>query len=115
MSAEAIGMDIGGELNTPRPVSARGRRPSPFALGLGRTAVESVPAMAKAATQSGTRNGGKPTQAQMEARAQQRIEDDELIREAQKGQRASCDALGRRHDKPGPRAALHMPGTQNDT
>ncbi|MEO6911451.1 MAG: sigma-70 family RNA polymerase sigma factor, partial [Edaphobacter sp.] len=69
MSVEAIGVNLVG------------RRPSPFALGLrDAAAVESLPGMAKAATQSGARNGGKLTQAQIEARAQQRIEDDELIR-----------------------------------
>ena len=63
-----------------------------------RVAVESLPAMAKAAAQPGTRSG-KLTQAQMEARAQQRIEDDDLIREAQAGERSSFDALVRRYDQ----------------
>jgi RNA polymerase sigma-70 factor (ECF subfamily) len=69
--------------------------------------------MAKAATQPGTRNG-KLTQAQMEARAQQRIEDDELIREAQKGQREAFDALVRRYDQSVLRLALHMLGNEQD-
>ncbi len=84
MHVDALSMNLGGELVSPLSVGPRGRRPSPFALGLSRTAVESLPARAKAATQPGTRNGNL-TQAQLEARAQQRIEDDELIREAQKG------------------------------
>ena len=91
-----------------------GRRPSPFALGLRDTAaVESLPGMAKAATQSGARNG-KLTQAQIEARAQQRIEDDELIRQAQKGDRTAFDALVRRYDQSVLRLALHMLGNEQD-
>ena len=71
MSAEAIGMNAGGELTPSVAIGLRGRHTSPFGL-----AVESLP-MAKAATQPATRNS-KLTQAQLEARAQQRIEDDEL-------------------------------------
>ena len=78
-----------------------------------RVAVESLPAMAKAVTQTGAR-GGKLTQAQMEARAQQRIEDDELIREAQAGERTSFDALVRRYDQSVLRLALHMLGNEQD-
>jgi RNA polymerase sigma-70 factor (ECF subfamily) len=114
MSAEAVGIDLGGELS-PQAVNPRGRRISPFAAGLlGRTAVESMPEMAKVATQSGTRNGGKLTQAQMDARAQQRTEDDQLIREAQAGQRTSFDALVRRYDQSVLRLALHMLGNEQD-
>ena len=100
----------------------RGRRPSPFALGLQATgvqaamasqAVESLPAMAKAAPQTSSR-GGKLTQAQVEARAQQRSEDDELIREAQRGQRTAFDALVRRYDQSVLRLALHMLGNEQD-
>jgi RNA polymerase sigma-70 factor (ECF subfamily) len=69
--------------------------------------------VAKAATQPGAR-GGKLTQAQLDARAQQRIEDDELIREAQKGQRAAFDALVRRYDQSVLRLALHMLGNEQD-
>ena len=78
-----------------------------------RVAVESLPAMAKAVTQPGTR-GGKLTQAQIEARAQQRTEDDELIREAQAGERTSFDALVRRYDQSVLRLALHMLGNEQD-
>jgi RNA polymerase sigma-70 factor (ECF subfamily) len=114
MSAEAAGIDLGGELSS-QTVGARGRRISPFAAGLlARTAVESMPAMAKVATQSGTRNGTKLTQAQMDARAQQRTEDDQLIREAQAGQRTSFDALVRRYDQSVLRLALHMLGNEQD-
>src|SRR6202453_5350839 len=114
MSAEAVGIDLGGELS-PQAVNPRGRRISPFAAGLlGRTAVESMPEMAKVATQSGTRNGGKLTQAQMDARAQQRTEDDQLIREAQAGQRTSFDSLVRRYDQSVLRLALHMLGNEQD-
>ena len=48
-------------------------------------AIESSPTMPKAAAQPGSktdRHGGKLTQAQLDARALQRTEDDELIREA---------------------------------
>jgi RNA polymerase sigma-70 factor (ECF subfamily) len=114
MSVEALGMDLGGEMTSPLSLGSRGRRPSPFALGISRPAVESLPAMAKVATQPGTRNGGKLTQAQLEARAQQRIEDDELIREAQKGQREAFDALVRRYDQSVLRLALHMLGSEQD-
>ena len=78
MNADAVGMDLGGELSSPLAAVAQKRHISPFAMGLlGARAVESMPAMAKAAAQSGTRNGGKLTQAQLDARAQQRTEDDE--------------------------------------
>ena len=114
MSAEAVGIDLGGELSS-QAVNARGRRISPFAAGLlGRAAVESMPAMAKVAAQPGARNGGKLTQAQMDARAQQRTEDDQLIREAQAGQRTSFDALVRRYDQSVLRLALHMLGNEQD-
>jgi RNA polymerase sigma-70 factor (ECF subfamily) len=115
MKADAVGMNLGGELVSSLSAGARGRRPSPFATGLlGSAAVESMPAMAKVATQSGTRNGGKLTQAQMEARAQQRTEDDELIRAAQKGDREAFDALVRRYDQSVLRLALHMLGNEQD-
>ena len=115
MNSDAVGMDLGGELSSPLAVVAQKRRISPFAMGvLGTRAVESMPAMAKAAAQSGTRNGGKLTQAQLDARAQQRTEDDELIREAQKGERAAFDALVRRYDQSVLRLALHMLGNEQD-
>jgi RNA polymerase sigma-70 factor (ECF subfamily) len=114
MSAEAVGIDLGGELPS-QAVNPRGRRISPFAAGLlGRTAVELMPAMAKVVTQPGARNSGKLTQAQMDARAQQRTEDDQLIREAQAGQRTSFDALVRRYDQSVLRLALHMLGNEQD-
>ncbi len=77
------------------------------------TAVESLPAMAKAAVQTGTR-GGKLTPAQLEARAQQRAEDDDYIREAQRGERTAFDALVRRYDQSVLRLALHMLGNEQD-
>src|SRR5882672_5101907 len=115
MNADAVGMDLGGELSSPLAVVAQKRHISPFAMGLlGTRAVESMPAMAKAAAQPGTRNGGKLTQAQLDARAQQRTEDDELIRAAQKGQRTAFDALVRRYDQSVLRLALHMLGNEQD-
>ena len=115
MSVDVAGMELDGELSTPLAATAQKRRISPFAMGLlGSTAVESMPSMAKAAAQSGTRNSGKLSQAQLDARAQQRIEDDELIREAQKGERAAFDALVRRYDQSVLRLALHMLGNEQD-
>ncbi len=116
---EVIG-NPGGELGTKLSSAPLKRRPSPFSLGsrdgsslgLRSAAVESLPAMAKAATQPGPR--GKLTPAQLEARAQQRIEDDELIREAQKGNRGAFDSLVRRYDQSVLRLALHMLGNEQD-
>ncbi len=81
-------------------------------LGLGGEAVESRPAMAKAVTQSGSRT--RLTPAQMEARAQQRLEDDELIRQAQRGERSAFDSLVRRYDGSVLRLALHLLGNEQD-
>ena len=129
MNADAAGMGLVDGLGTnglnvngmarELAVSRSGRRIGPFALGMqgmagaGVQAVESLPAMAKAAAQSGARSG-KLTPAQIEARAQQRSEDDELIREAQRGQRTAFDALVRRYDQSVLRLALHMLGNEQD-
>ncbi len=128
MNVSAAGMNLtnglGGELTASLGTSSvgvakaaglRGRRPSPFALGMQAkaVAVESQPTMPKAVTQTGTRSG-KMTPAQLEARAQQRSEDDELIREAQRGQRTAFDALVRRYDQSVLRLALHMLGNEQD-
>ncbi len=120
MNAEALGINPGGELVSQHTLAARGRQSNPFLPGLrdgasvgsGVGAVESLPTMAKAATQPGSR--GKLTPAQLEARAQQRIEDDELIREAQKGNRGAFDSLVRRYDQSVLRLALHMLGNEQD-
>jgi RNA polymerase sigma-70 factor, ECF subfamily len=115
MKAEAVGMDLGEGLASSLSIGPSGRRHSPFAMGiLGSVAVESLPAMAKAAAQPNTRSTQKLTQAQLDARAQQRTEDDELIRAAQKGQRAAFDALVRRYDQSVLRLALHMLGSEQD-
>jgi RNA polymerase sigma-70 factor (ECF subfamily) len=72
--------------------------------------------MPKATAQTGikVRGGARLTQAQLDARAQQREEDDELIREAQRGQRAAFDVLVRRYDQAVLRLALHMLGNEQD-
>ncbi|MGP8258410.1 MAG: RNA polymerase sigma factor [Acidobacteriaceae bacterium] len=73
--------------------------------------------MAKFAAQFGTstdRNGGKLTQAQLDARALQRTEDDDLIREAQQGDRSAFNSLVRRYDQPVLRLALHMLSNEQD-
>ena len=140
MNAEALGLSSDGELAAPKfalstltPAATRVRRASPFALNLGsdlgpkasllRNAasaignpVESIAGMPKAEAQSGARNGnrGKLSAAQMDARAQQRTEDDELIREAQRGARAAFDSLVRRYDQSVLRLALHMLGNEQD-
>jgi RNA polymerase sigma-70 factor (ECF subfamily) len=64
------------------------------------------------ATQSSTR--ARLTAEQLEARQQQRAEDDELIRAAQKGDRSAFDALVRRYDRSVLRLALHMLGSEQD-
>ena len=119
-NAEAAGMNlgnglgIGGETASSLAGGLRGRRFGSYALGLASAvAVESLPVMTKAAVQPGAR-GGKLTQAQIDARAQQRAEDDELIREAQRGQRAAFDALVRRYDQSVLRLALHMLGNEHN-
>lgn len=97
------------------------RRPSPFARGLEEVlgqiparpaAVESGSGMPRAVAQSGTR--ARLNAAQLEARQQQRAEDDELIRAAQKGDRSAFDALVRRYDRSVLRLALHMLGNEQD-
>ena len=54
------------------------------------------------------------TAEQLEARQLQRAEDDELIRAAQAGDRASFDSLVRRYDRSVLRLALHMLGNEQD-
>ena len=108
MNVEALGTGLGTGLGVGAGVRRYGMATRP-AVGV---AVESVPAMAKATAQPGTRS--KLTPAQLEARAQQRIEDDELIREAQGGERTAFDALVRRYDQSVLRLALHMLGNEQD-
>jgi RNA polymerase sigma-70 factor (ECF subfamily) len=96
-----------------------GRRPSPFALGLDQaarqgsavSAVESG-SMPRVVAQTGAR--ARLSAEQMELRQQQRAEDDELIRQAQKGERTAFDALVRRYDRSVLRLALHMLGNEQD-
>ena len=93
------------------------RRPSPFALGLSEAQgvvapVKSAAEMSRAAAQSGGR--AKLTAEQLEARQQQRAEDDELIRAAQNGERTAFDTLVRRYDRSVLRLALHMLGNEQD-
>jgi RNA polymerase sigma-70 factor (ECF subfamily) len=92
-------------------------RLTPFAFGLSSAlgispAVESATPMPRAAAQPGAR--AKLTAEQLEARQQQRSEDDELIRAAQKGERSAFDALVRRYDRSVLRLALHMLGNEQD-
>ena len=138
MNSEGLGLQAAGKLSpTLSGFTGRGRRASaiartpaprvgelmaaaaavaaPRASGVLR-AVESSPAMPKATVQTGMkmRGGARMTAAQLEARAQQREEDDELIREAQRGDRASFDALVRRYDQAVVRLAMHMLGNEQD-
>ncbi len=117
MAAEAVGLGAGAGVGGAMPAGF-GAAPVRRQTGLSRAsagaapAVESRPGMAKAAAQTGTR--GRLTPAQMEARAQQRTEDDELIREAQRGQRSAFDTLVRRYDQSVLRLALHLLGNEQD-
>lgn len=141
MNADALSLKAGGEL-APVPLALPGttrrKRGSGFApavpnspllrsvaaaadarallqgAAVRRVAIESSAAMPKAAAQSGQTGTRKLTQAQLEARAQQRSEDDDLIREAQRGDRTAFDALVRRYDQSVLRLALHMLGNEQD-
>ncbi len=133
MNADALGLETGSELSPVLAAMVGGHRrgTSGFAPAVRLSAlldaavrvgasplgtIESSPEMTKPA-QSGTktdRNGGKLTQAQLDARVLQRTEDDELIREAQSGDRSAFDALVRRYDQPVLRLALHMLGNEQD-
>jgi RNA polymerase sigma-70 factor (ECF subfamily) len=93
------------------------RRPSPLTLGLVENeamgiAVKSTAVMPRTATQTGVR--AKLTAEQVEARQQQRAEDDDLIRAAQGGERTAFDSLVRRYDRSVLRLALHMLGNEQD-
>lgn len=133
MNADAVGLAAGASMSPALSKVVPGtRRKSAFApapqlsslLGAAArlggaaanpaAAVESTSTMAKAATQSGRAGSGKLTQAQIEARALQRTEDDELIREAQRGDRSAFDSLVRRYDQAVLRLALHMLGNEQD-
>jgi len=139
MNADALSLEAGGELapalsaiaGNARKRSVGGLNPAvrtsallDAAVAVGAAgapgtveAVESSPRMPKAAAQSSSktdRNGGKLTQAQLDARALQRTEDDDLIREAQHGDRTSFDSLVRRYDQSVLRLALHMLGNEQD-
>ncbi len=92
---------------TGMPVTVRARATSAVST------VESSPAMGNRAAVDRI-TGAKKTQQQLEERAQQRIEDAEFIREAQKGSRPAFDALVRRYDQPVLRLALHMLGSEQD-
>jgi RNA polymerase sigma-70 factor (ECF subfamily) len=114
MQADTLQVQGGG------PTLGRVRRVSPFSFSFrstgqakaGAVAVESTPAMGRAATQTGSHS--KLTAAQIEARQQQRLEDDELIRQAQAGNRGAFDQLVRRYDQSVLRLALHMLGSEQD-
>lgn len=91
------------------------RRPGPFSPGVqgtGENGVKSAAVMPRVAAQTGTR--AKLTAEQLQARQQQRAEDDELIRAAQNGDRSAFDTLVRRYDRSVLRLALHMLGNEQD-
>jgi RNA polymerase sigma-70 factor (ECF subfamily) len=127
MNADALRVETGGGIspvfsavvggrrggNGTSAFAAAGRLTALLDAASARGAVESSPAMGKV-TQSETRSGGKLTQAQLDARTQQRTEDDELIREAQRGDREAFDALVRRYDQSVLRLALHILGHEQD-
>ncbi len=92
------------------------RLSSPFSLsfreGAMPGAVESTVMMPNAAIRPGTRT--RLSADQLDARQQQRAEDDELIRIAQRGDRQAFDALVRRYDRSVLRLAMHMLGNEQD-
>ncbi len=92
------------------------RQTSPFSLNFrehgAQGAIESTVMMPNAAVRPGTRT--KPSAEQMDAGLQQRAEDDELIRIAQRGDRQAFDALVRRYDRSVLRLAMHMLGNEQD-
>lgn len=92
----------------------RRRRLAPVVPGFGGSGddVKLAGMSSSVATQPSTR--ARLTAEQMEARQQQRAEDDELIRAAQKGDRSAFDALVRRYDRSVLRLALHMLGNEQD-
>ncbi len=92
-------------------VVANGGFAASGAFGPGVVAIES-PQVAKAA--AGRTGRAALTPAQLEQRAQQRLEDDELIRQAQGGRREAFDQLVRRYDGAVLRLALHMLGNEQD-
>ena len=113
MGAEAVRMSSAGELSPVFSAFTAARRVEAPARPGSAAALESMPGMAKALTET-TRGRGRLTPAQMEARQQQRAEDDELIREAQRGNRGAFDTLVRRYDQSILRLALHMLGNEQD-
>lgn len=86
-------------------------------IGLGPlsgTGVATIESSQVAKAAAGRAGRAALTPAQIEARAQQRLEDDELIRQAQSGQREAFDQLVRRYDGAVLRLALHMLGNEQD-
>lgn len=110
MGADVVGINNGGSGFSPW-TNRRDVAP-PASAATQAAAVNLLPEMAKAVARPSGRT--KLTQAQMEARAQQRLEDDELIREAQQGHRTAFDTLVRRYDQSVLRLALHMLGNEQD-
>lgn len=108
MGADAVGIGSGASFLP----GWGGRQGRVRASAVASTAVKSSPTMAKAAAQSGGR--AKLTPAQLEARAQQRAEDDELVRAAQRGDRSAFDTLVRRYDGSVLRLAMHLLGNEQD-
>ncbi len=117
-SSEAVVLIGDGGGAARRRSSSRGSLPpSPFALGLRESGAVKSAVMPNAVAPPETRASGtrtKLTAEQMEARQQQRAEDDDLIRAAQKGDRQSFDALVRRYDRSVLRLALHVLGNEQD-
>ena len=133
MSANTLSLEAGGKLGPvlgavpgttrktrgsfvpaePKSPLLRAAAAVPAARGAA-SALESSARMPKTAAQSGQTGSRRLTQAQLEARAQQRSEDDDLIREAQRGDRTAFDQLVRRYDQSVLRLALHMLGNEQD-
>ena len=89
----------------------QGSRPGAGAEAGPRTGLETQEQPRVTASSTGR---ARMTPQELEARAQQRAEDDELIRAAQKGDRSAFDSLVRRYDRSVLRLALHMLSNEED-
>jgi len=106
------GASIGCEQNPVHPRETRMSKAGALAMVVGGgTAypIESSQVMGKRIAIGGTR-----TAAALEEKAQQRMEDAEFIRQAQRGEREAFDALVRRYDQQVLRLALHLLGNEQD-
>jgi len=62
----------------------------------------------------GGRSGSLSSQGQMDGKNLSRVDDTELVREAQRGNRAAFEELVRHYDQAVLRLALHLTGSEQD-